>query len=313
MQEGHIALKDDMKCKTRKHLAPYGLEEVELQQEGQKLDAVGTLYVPLTEHKVTDPATSSPLSVGTAGDRRSPPVENRFKDALERDQAGSGEGESMEETLSEPGEEMSLGTMPDEGALTGKFSPCTTRELLQDLSGDDWADTATPPLRSPRKNLELPMASEPSNMAMVLLSNEMRENNTFDGNEWMFLNTLDEKAWQDFLSEFNQKVERKVKLDNFKEEFRDTVVGFKEPVLMATGLDEKSRGELLEMVVCLREQKQSTEAKSCKDSSDNKEIRIEIDDKCKTKIMIKDFNIIKAREGGGKSRIKGIWTKKWKQ
>ena len=31
-QEGHIALKNDMKCSTRKHLAPYGLEEVELRQ-----------------------------------------------------------------------------------------------------------------------------------------------------------------------------------------------------------------------------------------------------------------------------------------
>ena len=69
-----------MKCGTRKHQAPYGLEEVELRQEGQKLDAAGTLYVPLTESKVTDPATPSSLSVGTPGDRRSLPVENRFKE-----------------------------------------------------------------------------------------------------------------------------------------------------------------------------------------------------------------------------------------
>ena len=45
MQEGHIALKDDMTSITRKHLAPYGFEEVEL---------------PLAEHKVTDPTTTSP-------------------------------------------------------------------------------------------------------------------------------------------------------------------------------------------------------------------------------------------------------------
>ena len=80
----------------------------------------------------------------------------------------------MDKTLSEAGKEMELGTMPDEGAVTGNFSPGTTRELLQDLSGDDWADTATPPLGTPRKNLELPLASEPSNMRMVLLSDEMR-------------------------------------------------------------------------------------------------------------------------------------------
>ena len=91
LQEGHIALKDDMKVSTRKHLAPYGLEDVELRQEGQKLDAAGTLYVPLAEYKVTDPAKPSSLSVGSPGDRRRLPVENRFKDALERDQAESGE------------------------------------------------------------------------------------------------------------------------------------------------------------------------------------------------------------------------------
>ena len=36
---------------------------------------------------------------------------------------------------------------------------------------------------------------------------------------------------------------------------------------MATGLDEKARGELLEKTVRLRKQKQSTEEKSCKDST----------------------------------------------
>ena len=30
MQEGHIALKDDMKFATRKHRVPYGLEELEV-------------------------------------------------------------------------------------------------------------------------------------------------------------------------------------------------------------------------------------------------------------------------------------------
>ena len=71
MQECHKALKDDLTCSTRKHLAPNGLEEVGLRQEGQQVDAAGTLYVPLTEQTVTDPATPSPLSVGTPGDRRS--------------------------------------------------------------------------------------------------------------------------------------------------------------------------------------------------------------------------------------------------
>ena len=59
--------------------------------------------------------------------------------------------------------------------MTGNFNPGTTCELLQDLSGDDWADTATPPLGSLCKNLELPLTSEPSNMGMVLLTDEVRE------------------------------------------------------------------------------------------------------------------------------------------
>ena len=54
-------------------------------------------------------------------------------------------------------------------------------------------------------------------MGMVLLSDEARRTNTFGGNKWMFLDTLDQKVWQDFLSQFNQKVEREVKMDEFKE------------------------------------------------------------------------------------------------
>ena len=53
-EESHLALKDEMKIGTRRHLAPYGLEEVELQQNGQKLDAAGALYVSLTEYKAMD-------------------------------------------------------------------------------------------------------------------------------------------------------------------------------------------------------------------------------------------------------------------
>ena len=100
-----------------------------------------------------DPVTPSPLSVGNPGDKRDLPVESRFKDALERDQNESRGRKSMDETLSEAGEEMELGNTPDEGAVTGNFSPSTTRELLRGLSGDDWVDTATPPLGSPRKSM----------------------------------------------------------------------------------------------------------------------------------------------------------------
>ena len=194
----------------------------------------------------------------------------------------------------EAGEEMEVGTTPDGGATNRDFSPGTTRELLQDLSGDDWANTATPPLGSPRKNLELPLASEPSQMGMVLLTDEVREKNTFEGNIGMFLSTLDEEAWQSFLSEFNQRVENKAKVDDFKEELWETVVKFGEPVLIGTGLDEKVRKELLEKMIGLRKQKQDTGANPCKDNStlnkktDDKKICVEVDHKNKTSNMIKE-------------------------
>ena len=65
VEEGHIALKADEMTFAR---APYGLEQVEMRQEGNELDAAGPLYVALTEYKKTGPATPSPLSVDTPGD-----------------------------------------------------------------------------------------------------------------------------------------------------------------------------------------------------------------------------------------------------
>ena len=73
VEEGHIALKDEMKFATRKYRAPYGLEQVEIRQEGRDLDAAGSLYVALTEYKKQDPATPSPLSKGTPGTREAAP------------------------------------------------------------------------------------------------------------------------------------------------------------------------------------------------------------------------------------------------
>ena len=139
-----MALKDEMMFATRKYRARYGLEELELRQEGKKLNAAGPLYVSLTEYKTADPTTPLTLSVGTPGDRRNLPVENRFTAALERNQPQSGEGERLDETLSEAGEEMEVGNTPDGGVTNREFSTGTTRELLQALSGDVWANTAPP-------------------------------------------------------------------------------------------------------------------------------------------------------------------------
>ena len=44
-------------------------------------------------------------------------------------------------------------------------------------------------------------------------------------------------------------MENKAKVDKFKEELRDIVVKFGEPVLIGTGLDQKVRKELLEKMI----------------------------------------------------------------
>ena len=108
---------------------------------------------------------------------------------------------------------------------------------------------------------------ETSNMGMILLSAEEREKNTFEGNKTMFLGTLDEDAWQEFLNEFNRKVDGEITLDDFKEELWDTVVKFGEPVLMGTGLEKKARGDLLTRMVELRKASRKTKEDECKDSS----------------------------------------------
>ena len=245
---------------TRRYRAPYGLEQVEMRQEGKELDAAGPLYVALTEYKKTGPLTPSPLSVDTPGDKRSGLVDDRFRRILERREAES-EEESVDETLSEAGEDMEVGNTPEQKPSEEEFT-------TQDLSGENWADTPTPPLTSsPRKNLELPLTSENPNMGMIFLSAERREKNTFEENRDAFLGTLDEDAWREFLSDFNRGVDDDTTLDDFKEELWDTVVKFGEPVLMGTGLEEKARGELLSKIVELRKASRKTQEDKCKDSS----------------------------------------------
>ena len=43
VEEGHLGLWAESICSTRKHLAPYGLQEAEIQHDGHKLDAAGAL------------------------------------------------------------------------------------------------------------------------------------------------------------------------------------------------------------------------------------------------------------------------------
>ena len=108
VEEGHVALKAESRCSTLRHLAPYGLKDIELHEK-HKLDAAGTLYVPLTEYRQPDPATPSPLSIDTHGDKRNLPVENRFEDALKEERSEVIGSENNDETLSEPEEKMDIG------------------------------------------------------------------------------------------------------------------------------------------------------------------------------------------------------------
>ena len=118
--------------------------------------------------------------MGTPGDKRSGPVEDGFKRIIEKRRAES-EEESIDETLSEAGEELEVGNTPEPKQAEEDFS---AQELLKHLRGDDWADTASPPLTSsPRKNQELSLTSETSIMGMILLSAQESEKNTFGGNQ----------------------------------------------------------------------------------------------------------------------------------
>ena len=149
------------------------------------------------------------------------------------------------------------------------------------MSEENWADTATPPLTpSPRKNLELPLAGETSNMGMILLSSEEREKNRFEDNKEMFLGTLEADAWRKFLDVFNQEAGSETTLDKFKDELWDTVVKFGEAVLMGTGLDEKARKELLNKLIELRKSRPKTRDEKCEDSSTLKQKTVDkiIDD-----------------------------------
>ena len=81
---------------------------------------------------------------------------------------------------------------------------------------------------------------------------------------------------------------------------------------MGTGLDEKTRKELLDKIIKPRETEQKTKDDECKDSSTLKQkidmvrmVKVKGEDKLKTSNMIKDINILEARVGRGKSRKVG--------
>ena len=119
VEESHLALKDDMKFSTRKHLAPHGLQEAKLQQQGRKLDAAGVFYVLRTENKVADQRTPSPLSVGSPGDKRNLPVEKRFTDALETIKPSQERGKLWTKPSARLEKKLRWGLRPTKGQRTG--------------------------------------------------------------------------------------------------------------------------------------------------------------------------------------------------
>ena len=127
----------------------------------------------------------------------------------------------------------------------------------------------------------------------------------------MFLGTLDEDAWREFLREFNREVNSETTLDDFKEELWDTVVKFGEPLLMGTSLDEKARKELLSKLVELRKAQPTTRDDECKGSSTLKQKTVDKivegvkRDKVGTSNIIKSTNILKAR-AGGRQELEGL-------
>ena len=106
------------------------------------------------------------------------------------------------------------------------------------------------------------------------------------------------------MREFIREVNGETTLDDFKEEMWNTVVKFGEPVLMATGPDEKARKELLCKMVKLRKAQPTTRDDECEDSSTlklktvNKIAEGVKGDKVGTSNIIKSTSILEAREGG---------------
>ena len=82
------------------------------------------------------------------------------------------------------------------------------------MSDEEWGSTPTPPLGTPRKNLELKFKSQLTAMDTLLLSNEGKESNTFQRSKTAFLGNLDHEGWYKFLREFNLKVKRKIQRRN---------------------------------------------------------------------------------------------------
>ena len=143
-------------------------------------------------------------------------------------------------------------------------------------------------------------------MGMILLSSEEREKNTFEGNRDMFLGSLKDDAWQEFLKEFNQEVGSETTLDEFKEELWDTVVRFGEPLLIGTGLDEKARKELLSKLVELRNSRSKTREEKCEDSSTLKQKIVDkiVDDIKRDKVGTSNIKVLislRLEQGGGES------------
>ena len=118
----------------------YGRKEIHLIDSRQQL---GVLYNPIGTEKGA--ILPSPLSFDTPVDKRNLPVENRFEEALKKARPGT----MIEDEMGDPrsGIEIIYKQFSTKSVAMAKeneerYSPVTTRKLLDDLTGNEWADTA---------------------------------------------------------------------------------------------------------------------------------------------------------------------------
>ena len=145
---------------------------------------------------------------------------------------------------------------------------------MQDVSDEEWGSTATPPLVTPQKNLELKLKSQQTAMDTLLLSNECKESNTFQRKKTAFLGNLDHEGWYKFLREFNLKVERKISVETFKDEIWDTQGGIcRAHFDTKANFEMVAREELLSKLIQIPKKRPDTVPKFSKDSSSLKRKR----------------------------------------
>ena len=133
------------RCSTMKYLAHCGQEEVELQHEGCSLDAVCAVSVPLMNIFSRTQSISS-VSIGTfTGEISQWGTDLRMLWKQNMQPKWSKGKERKKLSVTRGGH--TRGGDPGWRSSAQSYTRGRTREVLQGLSGEEWADTATLPER----------------------------------------------------------------------------------------------------------------------------------------------------------------------